>query len=307
MILINKNDEKIMLSLLEMEIRLAGEKDENEVQRKLKDDEYLDKAMRKMIATRCYQKLKKIGGNKLSKKELDDWLYHLNADFKMLPHDILKNVDEWNNDVELSDIELYGTSIKEVWNALDKNDDMIFLITLECFAMSNWFDDDHDLFLLHALGQMPVMWNLFPEKAINRRDNWQYYYELLKKIGKNITIEQVKRDTLLLDVADKIMRKTDCKQHYDQCIRSAETIVDYIPNELVTNIVEFIEDKEFSDIQYDGVNIKHYLAETYKHNAYQLEALFGYANSIKWGNIITKSKTKRSPTWKERIFRKKKD
>ena len=306
--LINHNDEKIMLNLLEMNIRLAGEKDELEVQKKLKNEEYLEKFARRMLATRCFQKFKKHKENTLSKDELDIWMCHLDTDFKVLPKEILRNVDEWNNDMELSKIELFGTSMKEILEVLNDEDPiMTFLITLECFAMSFWFKKHQNLFLLHTLGQMPVMWNMFPEKKINRRDNWKYYYDLLQSIGKNLTEEQVKRDTLLLDVADKIMSRENCNQHYDECLYSAEIIVDYIPKELMQNVVEFIEDRDFYDIRYDGINIKRYLAERYKYNIYQLEALFGYANDIKWGNSLINAKAEQKITWKEKIFGKKKD
>ena len=290
--LINDEDRQIMESFIEMNIRMSGEKDEEQIKKRMKDSDEMDRAMRKVISTRCFQKVRKLCENNIINEDLHSLGNRLDVIFRVLPHEFLKNVDEWNNNMEFSEIQLYGTSMKEIVCVLE-NDDTVFLTTLECFAMSFWFKEYPELFLLHALGQMPPMWNKFQEKIINRRDNWRHYHDLLKKTGRTgITEESIQRYTLLLDFADKIMREREMQEPYSRCLESAVVAIENIPKELWVNISECIDGKPLSTVKYDGIDVVKFIElECPALRNCASEAILQYARRIQSGLPFSKEKT----------------
>ena len=302
-LLINKEDNDLLKMFLATNARFAGMKTDDQIEEYVRDDENIVAEMKRLIFTRTYQKIKKMVDTAEEKEQILKELQELS---KVLPSNMIKTLDEWNNDCEISDVVVLHTSLINVLKTVDSNDPQGFLRTIRCFSDSKYFNKNPHLFVLYVISQTPFTSGCL-KTSVNRRQNFEYYFSILDEVNsENIHPEKVKMGLLLLDLANKIIRDGEVNEDYYAALRIAENVVTYIPVELYQNIDEYIKGIEFSDIEYGGVGLKQYMDNRLKNANNQLDALVSYANDIKWGRPLLIGLSKKL-TWKEKIFGKKKD
>lgn len=302
-LLINKEDNDLLKMFLATNARFSGMKTDDQIEDYVRDDENIVAEMKRLVFTRTYQKIKKMIDTAEKKEQILKELQELS---KVLPSNMIKTLDEWNNDCEISDVVVLNTSLINVLKTVGSNDPQVFLQIIRCFADSKYFNKNQHLFVLYVISQTPFTSECL-KTAVNRRQSFEYYFSVLDKLNlKNIHPEKVKIDLLLLDLANKIIQDNEMNEDFYAALRIAENVVTYIPVELYQNIDEYIKGRDFSDVEYDGVDLKQYMNNRFKNTNNQLDALVGYANDMKWGAPLLVECSKKI-TWRDKIFRKKKD
>ena len=236
-LLINKEDNDLLKMFLATNARFAGMKTDDQIEEYVRDDENIVAEMKRLIFTRTYQKIKKMVDTAEEKEQILKELQELS---KVLPSNMIKTLDEWNNDCEISDVVVLHTSLINVLKTVDSNDPQGFLRTIRCFSDSKYFNKNPHLFVLYVISQTPFTSECL-KTVVNRRQNFECYLSVLAKLNiKNIHPEKVKTDLLLLDLANKIILDNEINEDFYSALRIAANVVTYIPVELFQYFDEYI-------------------------------------------------------------------
>ena len=261
--MINRKDQIAMESLLEMNVRLSGNYTEEEIQSRMMKKENIVFATKQVLATRLDNKLYDIA--KLRDEKCDEIKIRNYAQniISFIPDFLLGTLDEWINDMAITDNDICGTNITKLVEVFDGDDKLGLLAILESYVDFPSFEQYPDLFLLFTISRTPHYWYDQQYKDYKIRDNWCVYYNTLQRLGRDDLDENwTKKQSLALDFLNYAREKWFCRDSHYDCVRLAIDVVDCIPEKMHKNIIECVEEKPFSDIEWDGLTVNKFMKES---------------------------------------------